>query len=127
MKRWIAPIAVSVLLAACSGPDAAASRAVTDRFHGALNAGDWTAIDGLLSQSTRNLRPGGGTARAFRAIIERHGRYIGGELAGITREDGRATVAWSARYEQGPVSELFVLMEENGQLKIDSYTDQPTP
>ena len=127
MKGWIVPAAVAVLLVACSGPDAVASRALTYRFHAALNAGDWAAIDGLLSQSTRNLRPGGATARAFRAIIERHGRYMGGELEGITLEDGRTTVAWSARYERGPVSELFVLVEEGGQLKIDSYTDQPAP
>jgi hypothetical protein len=127
MRRLFAPVAVAVLLAACSGPDAAASRAVIDRFHAALNAGDWAAVDGLLSRSTRNLRPGGATARAFRAIIQRHGRYTGGELEGITRDDGRTTVAWSARYEKGPVSELFVLVEEGGQLKIDSYTDQPAP
>jgi hypothetical protein len=127
MRRWFAPVAVAVLLAACSGPDAAASRAVIDRFHAALNAGDWAAIDGLLSQSTRNLRPGGATARAFRAIIKRHGRYRGGELEGITRESGATTLAWSARYEKGPVSELFVLVEEGGGLRIDSYTDQPPP
>jgi hypothetical protein len=127
MKPILAPVAVAVLLTACSGPDAVASRAVIDRFHAALGAGDWAAIDGLLSQSTRNLRPGGATARAFRAIIERHGRYKGGELEGITLEDGRTTIAWSARYENGPVSELFVLVEEGGQLKIDSYTDQPAP
>lgn len=123
----IAPVAVAVLLVACSGPDEQASRAVIDRFHAALNAGDWAAIDGLLSPSTRNLRPGGATARAFRAIIERHGRYAGGALAGITGKDGRTTLTWSARYEKGPVSELFVLVEDAGQLKIDSYTDQPAP
>lgn len=127
MKRVLAPVAVAVLLAACSGPDAAASRVVIDRFHAALNAGDWATIDGQLSQSTRNLRPGGATARAFRAIIERHGRYKGGELVGITREGGLTTVGWSAHYEKGTISELFVLVEEGGQLQIDSYTDQPAP
>lgn len=126
MRPWLAPL-VAVALAACSGPDEEATRGVIDRFHAALNAGDWAAIDGLLTTSTRNLRPGGGTARAFRAIIQRHGRYKGGELEGMSHEDGRTTIAWSARYERGPVSELFVLVEERGSLKIDSYTDAPPP
>lgn len=126
MKPWLAPLA-AIALVACSGPDEKASRAVIDRFHAALNAGDWAAVDGLLTQSTRNLRPGGGTARAFRAIIQRHGRYTGGELEGMSHEDGRTTIAWSARYERGPVSELFVLVEEGGSLKIDSYTDAASP
>jgi hypothetical protein len=126
VRRWLAPLA-AVALAACAGPDEPASRAVIGRFHAALNAGDWGAVDGLLSRSTRNLRPGGGTARAFRAIIARHGRYIGGELAGIDHRDGRTTITWSARYEHGPVTELFVLVEEGGQLRIDSYTDAPSP
>ncbi|WP_372918210.1 hypothetical protein [Sandarakinorhabdus sp.] len=122
--RWgLAPLAVAAALAACSGPDEPASRAVVDRFHAALNAGDWAAIDGLLSPSTRDLRPGGATARAFRAITLRRGRYVGGELFGISRDDGRTTIAWSARYERGPAMELFVLVEAGGQLKIDSYTD----
>lgn len=126
MRGWLAPLA-AIALAACSGPDEKASRAVIDRFHGALNAGDWAAIDGLLTRSTRDLRPGGGTARAFRAIIARHGRYTGGELAGRVHKDGRTTITWSARYERGPVSELFVLVEEGGALKIDSYTDAARP
>jgi hypothetical protein len=126
MTRWLL-LPVAIVLAACSGPDEKASRAVIDRFHTALNAGDWPAIDGLLSQSTRDLRPGDGTARAFRALIQRHGRYTGGQLTGIGHNDGRTTIAWSARYERGPVSELFVLVEEGGQLKIDSYTDQAKP
>ncbi|WP_310474913.1 hypothetical protein [Sandarakinorhabdus sp.] len=127
MRRWLAPVALCLALAACAGPDEAASRAVIDRFHVALNAGDWVAIDGLLSPSTRNLRPGVGTARAFRAIIQRHGRYTGGELEGLNHDDGRTTIAWSARYERGPVSELFVLVEAGGLLKIDSYTDAARP
>lgn len=127
MKRWLVPITAAALLSACSGPDEAASRAVVDRFHAALNAGDWAAIDGLLSQSARNLRPGGGTARGFRAITHRHGGYAGGELAGISRNDGRTTIAWSAQYERGPVREVFVLVEDSGNLKIDSYTDKPQP
>jgi hypothetical protein len=126
VRGWLVPLA-AIALAACAGPDEKASRGVIDRFHVALNAGDWVAVDGLLSQSTRNLRPGGGTARAFRAIIQRHGRYTGGELGGISRDDGRTTIAWSARYERGPVSELFVLVEEGGSLKIDSYTDSARP
>lgn len=121
------PVAAAALLAACSGPDDAASRDVIDRFHLALNAGDWAAIDGLLSPSTRNLRPGLGTARAFRALTERHGRYTGGQLTSRHHENGRTTITWSARYERGAVSELFVLVEEGGSLKIDSYTDAARP
>lgn len=123
----MAPVALCLVLAACAGPDEAASRAVIDRFHGALNAGDWAAVDGLLSTSTRNLRPGVGTARAFRAIVQRHGRYTGGQLSGMHHHDGRTTIAWSARYERGTVSELFVLVEDGGSLKIDSYTDAARP
>lgn len=127
MRAYLFPVAMAAALAACSAIDEPAAVDVIGRFHNALNAGDWAAIDGLLSQSTRNLRPAGGTARAFRNIIARHGRYTGGELAGITDEGGRITIAWAARYEQGPVSELFVLVEEGGQLKIDSYTDNAVP
>jgi hypothetical protein len=127
MKRFIFPMAIAAALASCSGVDEPASVAVVDRFHTALNAGDWAAIDTLLSRSTRDLRPGGATARAFRAIIQRHGRYKGGELAGISDDSGPITIAWAADYERGPVSELFVLVEEGGALKIDSYTDNPIP
>lgn len=127
MRRWLAPIVLAAALAGCSGIDEPASVALVDRFHVALNAGDWPAIDAMLSQSTRNLRPGGATARAFRAITERHGRYLGGELAGIGADAGFITLAWAARYERGPVSEQFVLVEEGGRLKIDSYTDNAVP
>lgn len=127
MKRFLFPVALAASLAACSAIDEPAAEDVLARFHAGLNQGDWAAIDGLLSQSTRNLRPGGATARAFRRITERHGRYVGGELAGISDEQGRITIAWAARYEQGPVSELFVLVEEGGKLKIDSYTDNAVP
>ena len=127
MRLPLAPIVLAAAVAGCSGVDEPASRAVVERFHAALNAGDWAAIDGLLSPSARNLRPGGGTARAFRAISARHGRYLGGNLAGISHDHGRTTIAWSARYERGPVSELFVLVEAGGQLKIDSYTDAARP
>ena len=124
MKRWLAPVVL--LLAACSSVDEPASEAVIDTFHGALNRQDWAAIDGLLTQSTRNLRPGGGTARSFRNITARHGRYLGGELAGMEADNGITTIAWSARYERGPVSELFMLKTEAGAVKIDGYTDNPT-
>ncbi len=127
MRRWLAPVAVMAMLAACSPADEKRAHQVVDRFHAALNAGDWPAIDALLTTDARRLRPGLGTARAFRNLITRHGRYLGGELAGITAEDGRTTLAWSARYEQGPVSELFVLREEGGALKIESFTDNPEP
>ena len=127
MRRWLAPVALVALLSACSGVDEPAAHAVVDRFHVALNAGDWGAIDTMLTQDARALRPGIGTARAFGNLIERHGRYLGGELAGITAEDGRTTLAWAAKYEKGPVSELFVLREEAGALKIESFTDNPAP
>ena len=127
MRSLLFPVALAATLAACSSIDEPAAVDVIGRFHTALNAGDWAAVDGLLSKSTRNLRPGGGTARAFRNIIARHGRYVGGELAGITQDDGMITIAWAARYDQGPVSEMFVLIEEGGQLKIDSYTDNAVP
>jgi hypothetical protein len=123
MRPWFAPIVL--LLAACSSIDEPASEAVIDQFHGALNRQDWPAIDGLLTQSTRNLRPGGGTARSFRNITARHGRYLGGELAGMDEAGGVITVAWAARYERGPVSELFMLKSERGVVKIDGYTDNP--
>ena len=114
-----------LLLTACASADAPASRAVVTRFHVALNTGNWPAIDALLSQSSRDLHPG--TARAFRAITARHGYYLGGELAAISADRGRTYVAWAARYERGPVQEAFVLIEEGGSLKIDSYTDKPQP
>jgi hypothetical protein len=127
MRRWLAPIALAVLVSACSAADEKAAHGVVDRFHTALNAGDWAAIDTMLTSDARALRPGIGTARAFGNLIERHGRYVGGELAGITAEDGRTTLAWAAKYQNGPVSELFVLREEFGALKIESFTDNPEP
>lgn len=127
MRLPLAPIVLAAAVAGCSGVDEPASRAVVDRFHAALNGGDWAAIDGLLSPTARNLRPGGATARAFRAVTLRHGRYLGGGPAGISHNDGRTSIAWSARYERGPVPEQFVLVETGGQLKIDSYTDQAKP
>lgn len=130
MRWWLPPaiaVPAALMLAACSGPDESASRAVVDRFHTALDAGDWAAIDGLLARSARNLRPGGATARAFRTITARHGRYVGGDIARITADGSRTTLAWSARYERGPVAELFVLIPEGGGLKIESYTDNAQP
>ena len=127
MKQLLFPVAIAAMLAGCSSFDEPAAVDVVARFHTALNAQDWAAIDGMLTASTRNLRPGGGTARAFRNITARHGRYTGGELAGIDGKDGRITIAWAARYEKGPVSELFVLVEEGGVLKIDSYSDNAIP
>lgn len=119
-----AAAAVALLLVACSrAPAEADSVAVIDRFHNALNADETPAIDALLSQSTRNLRPGIGTARAFRALGNRHGRYRDGTLGSIARDDRRTTIIWRARYERGPVSELFVLVDQGGQPRIDSYTD----
>jgi hypothetical protein len=123
MKAWL--LLVALLLVACSGPSEDDSRAVIDRFHAALNAGDWATVDGLLSPSARALRPGNGVARAFRAIIARHGRYLDGAAASTSHEDGRTTIRWAARYERGAVPELFVLVEEGGGLKIESYSDQP--
>lgn len=119
----LAPMLALVLSACSNGPSEADSVAVIDRFHTALNADDIAAIDGMLSKSTRNLRPGIGTARAFLALSARHGRYVHGYLAGFDSNDGRASITWRARYERGPVSELFVLVNEGGQPKIDSYTD----
>lgn len=127
MRQWLAPVALVAMISGCSSVDEPAAHAVVDRFHTALNAGDWPAIDAMLTADARALRPGIGTARAFGNLIERHGRYTGGELAGLTGEDGRITLAWSARYEKGPVSELFVLREEGGALKIESFTDNPAP
>jgi hypothetical protein len=118
--------AALLLLAGCTrAPDEEASRATIERFHAALNAADWKAIDGLLSQSARNLRPGGGTARAFRAIVARHGRYLGGDVASFTHTHTHAMIDWAARFEAGAVTERFALVEEGGQIRIDSYTDQP--
>lgn len=124
MRRWLLPLLLA--LASCdSAPKQADSVAAVARFHTALNADDWAGIDGLLSQSARDLRPGGGTARAFRAVKARHGAYQGGELAGISRDDGRATLDWAARYGNGPVREQFVLITQGGAVRIDSYTDRP--
>jgi len=127
MRRWLAPVALVALVSACSAADEKGAHALVDRFHAAVNAGDWAVIDAMLTKDARALRPGIGTARSFGNLITRHGRYVGGELAGITAEDGRTTLAWAARYEQGPVSELFVLREEGGRLKIESFTDNPAP
>jgi len=128
MRRLLPLLMLPAMLAACSrAPGEADSVAVIDRFHVALNAGDTTAIDGLLSQSTRNLRPGIGTARAFRAISARHGRYLDGRAASVTSADEHTSIDWQARYDRGPVSELFVLVNEAGAVKIDSYTDNAAP
>jgi hypothetical protein len=114
-----------LLLAACnSAPDRAESRAAVGRFHAALNAGDWPAIDALLSREARDLRPGGGTARAFRAIAARHGRHLGGDIATFSTDGPRATLDWAAQYERGAVTEQFGLVHEAGGVRIDSYTDQ---
>ncbi len=127
MRAWLVPVVMAASLTACSAPDEAASRAVIGQFHAAIDAGDWAGVDALLTRSTRDLRPGGATARAFRALTARHGRYLGGEVASITAEAGRTRILWNARYEKGPVSELFVLVEEDGALKVDSYSDQAQP
>jgi hypothetical protein len=120
----MAALMTALALAACSNtPGEADSVALIDRFHAALNADDTPAIDALLSQSTRNLRPGIGTARAFRALSARHGRYLSGSIGKLASKDSRTTIAWSARYERGPVPELFVLVTEGGAVKIDSYSD----
>lgn len=124
MRRFLAPVGLAAALAGCAGVDEPAASAVVARFHAALNAGDWAAIDGLLTQSARDLRPGGGTARAFRAITARHGRYLGGTRAALAADGGRISLIWSARYERGLVAEAFVLVEEGGEVKIDSYTDR---
>lgn len=124
MRAWLAPVVLAATLAACSAPDEAASRAVIGQFHAAIDASDWAAVDALLTRSTRDLRPGGGTARAFRALTARHGRYLDGAVASLTAEDGHTRIIWQARYEKGPVKELFVLVEEDGALKVDSYSDQ---
>lgn len=124
MKAAVA--AALLVLAGCSrAPDEAASRATVDRFHAALNAADWQAIDALLSNSARNLRPGGGTARAFRAIAARHGRHLGGDVAAFTQTDTHAMIDWAARFERGAVTERFALVDEGGRVLIDSYTDKP--
>ena len=127
MKRLIAQIVLAAALAGCSGADEPASRAVVDQFHAALNAGDWAAIHARLSPSARDLRPGGGTARAFRAIARRHGRYLGGQPASITAAAGGVRIIWAAQYQAGPVREYFVLVKAGGQIRIDSYSDKPTP
>ncbi|MEN9932671.1 MAG: hypothetical protein RIS17_1244 [Pseudomonadota bacterium] len=124
MRAWLAPFALAASLTACSAPDEAASRTVIGQFHAAIDASDWAAVDALLTRSTRDLRPGGATARAFRALTARHGRYLGGDIASITAGDGHTRILWQARYEKGPVRELFVLVEEGGGLKVDSYSDQ---
>lgn len=124
MNRFVVPIALAAALAACASADVQASKSTVDQFHAALNAGDWAAIDGLLSQSARDLRPGGATARAFRAITQRHGRYLGGDLANIEYADGRTTLVWTARFENDSATEFFVLVDEGGALKIDSYSDK---
>ena len=126
--KALLPVAAAMLLAACStAPSEAESAAVIDRFHAALNADDTAAIDALFTQSTRNLRPGIGTARAFRALSARHGRYLDGSRATLASIDGRTTLVWRARYERGPVAELFVLVAEDGAVKIDSYSDDARP
>ncbi|WP_164155727.1 hypothetical protein [Sandarakinorhabdus rubra] len=127
MRGWLAPAVLVAALVACSGVDEAAAVGLVTRFHAALADGDWAAIDGLLSRSTRALRPGLGTARAFRNLGARHGRYLGGGLARISADDGRITLVWAARYERGAVNELFVLVDEDGGLKIDSYSDKAAP
>jgi hypothetical protein len=124
MMRLLLPVVLAVVLSGCSNIDQQASQAVVGRFHSALNAGDWATIDSLLSQSTRNLRPGGATARAFRAITQRHGQYVSGKLARIENLNDTVTIAWTARYDKGPVAEFFVLVEEDGGIKIDSYSDK---
>lgn len=133
MRRWLFPVALvaalSTGLSACADADKGAALDLLARFHGAVNAGDVAAIDAMLAGSARQLRPGLGTARAFGALTRRHGRYLGGEMAGLTGDagDGGLAIAWSARYAQGPVSEQFVLVREGGGLKIASYTDDPAP
>jgi hypothetical protein len=124
MRALLPILASAALLAACSrAPTQADSVAVIDRFHTALNADDTATIDALLTRSTRDLRPGIGTARAFRALSARHGRYRDGTLDTLRREGDRTTIVWRARYELGPVSELFVLVAEDGAARIDSYSD----
>lgn len=129
--RWLAiyaaafaVFAAAFAVSGCSnGPGEADSAAVVAGFHAALNAGDTPAINGLLSQSTRNLRPGIGTARAFGAITSRHGRYLGGTMITHVSSAGRTRIDWQARYENGPVLEQFTLVDEAGDVRIDSYTD----
>lgn len=122
--RALLPILAAVALAACSkAPTEADSVAVIDRFHTALNVDDTATINALLTQSTRELRPGIGTARAFRALSARHGRYRDGTLGTLTSEGDRTRIVWRARYDRGPVAELFVLVAEDGAVRIDSYSD----
>lgn len=126
--RALLSLGIALLLAACSNaPTEADSLAVIDRFHRALNADDTATINTLLTQSTRDLRPGIGTARAFRALSARHGRYLGGTLGTLTSEGDRTSIVWRARYDRGPVPELFVLVAEDGAVRIDSYSDDARP
>jgi hypothetical protein len=114
---------MALALAACAGPDVAASDAAIARFHAAIDADDIAAIDAMLTRSTRALRPGNATARAFRNLPRRHGRYLGGSAASITQDGPRTRIIWHARYAKGPVTELYVLAQEDGVLKLDSYSD----
>lgn len=127
MKAWL-PLLAALALAGCSrAPTQADSVAVIDRFHAALNADDIAAINALLTRSTRDLRPGIGTARAFRALSARHGRYRDGTLGSLASEGARTRIVWRARYDRGPVAELFVLVAEDGAVRIDSYSDDARP
>lgn len=131
MKRLLPlllPLLLPVLLAACSNaPDEQQAKTVVAQFHSAVNEQDIAAIDAMLTRSTRELRPGVGTARAFANLTQRHGRYIDGTAGPIDRHEGRTRIDWQARYAGGPVREQFVLVHEAGAVKIEGYTDDPRP
>ena len=85
----------SIALVACSGPDEQASRAVIDRFHAALNAGDWAAVDGLRGEAGGALhavlagRRTGARRTGFRIHLEEYFR----SCADRTLERGGRLVA----------------------------------
>ncbi|WP_353217523.1 hypothetical protein [Sandarakinorhabdus sp.] len=125
MTRLLPMLVLLAITGCTNAPDKQESQTVVAQFHSAVNAQDIAAIDALLTRSTRELRPGVGTARAFAKLMQRHGRYIDGHAGPIDRHEGRTRINWQARYVNGPVNEQFVLMHEAGVVKIEGYTDDP--
>lgn len=127
MRRLLTAAMLLAIASCANAPDEQQTLTMLAQFHSAVNTQDIAAIDALLARSTRELRPGVGTARAFAKLKQRHGRYIDGKAGPIDRHEGRTRIIWQARYAGGPVNEQFVLIYEAGGVKIEGYTDDPRP
>ncbi len=125
MAKW-GGMFTALALAGCSaGEDVPLANKAIDRFHTALNAGQFDPIYAGSAKDMKDTTPQPRLVALLAAVHRKLGTFRSGNSVGWNDNVNPAghfvTINYQAKYEHGPAAENFVYRIENGRATLAGY------